>query len=209
MGGMTDLPSPSPARAIEVSRGLVLTPGEIVARKRNRRWLLIIAISSIVVLVAALIASGVANSNTPSGPKVVAPTGYQAVHDGYFSYVVPSGWSTNQAFTDSAGDVDRSGSTGWTGEHIGYRTTAPALYEPQPASLAAFGMSRAEPYTLTGGRPIQIPGASTAFSYDMTRPGGFHAPAVNAWNDRYGVELWLVIDASPEVTAQILNHLTA
>lgn len=209
---MSDLPTPAssgPADLYPARRpgGLALTPDQLVARKRNRRWMLMIAVPSVIVLVLALVASAIAESNSPSGPKVVAPRGYQAVNDGYFSYVVPSSWPTNPSYTDSAGDVEHSGPTGWAAEHIGFRTTAPVLGEARPSSLAAFGMPRPEPYALTAGHPIQVAGAAGGFSYDMTRPGGFHATVVDAWDSHHGVELWLVVNAPAAITAQILSHL--
>jgi len=211
---MSDLPTPASSGAADLypSRrrgGLVLTPEQLVARKRNRRWMLMIAVPSVIVLVLALVASGVAESNSPSGPRVSAPRGYQAVNDGYFSYIVPSTWPTNPDFTDSAGDVDHSGPSGWAGEHIGFRATAPVIGEARPSSLADFGMQKPEPYSLSGGHPIHVTGAAAAFGYDMTRPGGFHATVADAWNSRYGVELWLVVNASPIVTRQVLSHLRA
>ncbi|MBV9661781.1 MAG: hypothetical protein JO337_11545 [Acidimicrobiales bacterium] len=206
---MSDLPVHPGASSTERPPGLALTPAERQARTRNRQWLLIIVIVSVVLLVLALAASAVAESNTPSAPSAVPPAGYQTVNDGYFSYAIPSGWSVNQLYTDSAGDSYRSGSGEWAGEHIGFRGSAPVVGEPQPETLAAFGMNRPQPYTLTGGHPIDVPGAAAAFRYDLTRPGGFRATAIDAWNSRYGVELWLVVDAPSGVTEQIVSHLRA
>lgn len=190
-------------------RGLDLTPEELVARRKNRRILLGVVVPSIVVLSLALLATAVFWSNEPSGPKIGAPAGYKPVSDGYFSYVVPQAWNTNQAFTDDAGDVDTSGPTGWAGEHRAYRFNAPVLGETPPATLQAFGMPRPEAFQLTGGHPVSIPGAATSFAYTATRPGGFQATVVDSWNSRTGVELWLMVQAPPQVTAQILSSLTS
>jgi len=215
MEEMSDLPSParSGEYAIEArpprQAGLVLTPAEKVARRRNRRLLLAITIPSVAVLVIALIASGVAESNLPNGPKVAVPAGYQLANDGYFSYAVPGSWKVNQLYTDSTGDAYRSGPAGWAGEHIGFRTSAPTLGEAQPSSLAAFGMDRPTPYNLSGGHPITVRGAGSAFSYSLTRPGGFTATAVDAWNPQSGVEIWLIVRASPDVAQRILGSLSS
>ena len=189
-------------------RGLELTPEEKVARRRNRKWMLFVAVPSIAVLLVALLVSGQAAKQQPSGPSISAPAGYQVHRDGYFSYVVPAQWSTNGEFTDSTGDVDTSGRSGWAAEHIGYRTTPPVIGEARPASLEAFGMARPEPYQLTGGHPVAIPGAAVAFSYTMTRPG-FEATVIDAWTHKYDVEIWLVVHAPSPVTAQIVHSLTA
>ena len=180
-----------------------------MARRRNRRWMLGIAVPSVAVLVAALIATGIAQHNEPTAPQAPVPAGYQAHNDGYFSYSVPKTWSDNPSFTDSTGDVETSGPSGWAGEHIGYRTGPPVIGEPQPTSLQAFGLSRPQPYTLSGGRPLAVPGATTAFIYDVTRPGGFTATAVDAWSAHTGVELWLMVHAPADVTAQVLATLRA
>ncbi len=190
------------------SRQLELTPEEKVARRRNRRWMVGVAVPSIAVLLAALLASRQAANNQPKGPAITAPAGYSVHKDGYFSYVVPAQWSNNGEFTDSTGDVDTSGRSGWAAEHIGYRTTPPVIGEAQPTSLKAFGLPQPEPYQLTGGHPVAVPGAAVAFSYRMTRPG-FAATVINAWTDRYDVEIWLVVDAPAPVTARIIASLTA
>ncbi len=170
--------------------------------------MLFVAVPSIAVLLVALLVSGQSAKQQPSGPSITAPTGYQVHKDGYFSYVVPTQWSTNGEFTDSTGDVDTSGLSGWAAEHIGYRTRPPVIGEPRPASLEAFGMPQPEPYQLTGGHPVAVPGAAVAFSYTMTRRG-FEATVIDAWTSRYDVEIWLVVHAPSAVTSQIIRSLTA
>ena len=190
-------------------RGLDLTPEEVEARRRNRRWMLGIAVPSVAVLVAALVATGVAQHNEPTAPEVPVPAGYTHHNDGYYSYGVPKSWSDNPANTDSVGDVESSGPGGFAGEHIGYRTGPPVIGEAQPASLQAFGQPRAEPYTLSGGHPVSVPGAAAAIEYDVTRPGGYTATAVDAWSAHTGVELWLMVHAPADVTATLLTTLRA
>lgn len=190
------------------SRGLDLTPEERIARRRNRRWMLGLAIPSVIVLAAALVASQVSWNNEPRGPAITAPAGYKALNDGYFSYVVPVGWNQDPANTDSAGDVDTSGPTGWAGEHIGYRTSAPVLGEAPPVSLRAFGVARPSRFDLVGGHPVAVKGAA-AISYTATRPDGFRATVIDAWDARAGVELWLMVNAPAPITEQVLESLQA
>ena len=190
-------------------RGLELTPEELVARRRNRRLLLGVVVPSIVVLGLALLATAVFWGNEPTGPSIPSPAGYKAVSDGYFAYVVPTGWATNPAFTDDAGDVDTSGPSGWAGEHRAYRGSPPTLGETPPPVLQSFGMARSEPIQLTAGHPLAVRGAATSFEYTATRAGGFHATVIDSWNARTGVEIWLMVQASPPVTDQIVASLTS
>jgi hypothetical protein len=191
------------------SRGLDLTPAERRQRRSNRRWMAVITIVSIGILTAALIATAVYNSNEPSGPAIKAPPGFHTENDGYFSYVVPSAWANNPSFTDQAGDVDTSGPSGFAAEHIDYRVTAPVLGEAQPASLQSFGQAKPTPYQLAGGHPITVKGAAAALSFTMTRPDGFRAVLVDAWDARAGVELWLEVSAPAAETDTVLASLQA
>lgn len=168
-----------------------------------------IVVPSVAVLAAALLTTGVAAHNAPTAPQSAAPAGYRIVNDGYYSYAVPSSWTTNQAYTDAAGDVETSGASGWVGEHIAYRTGPPVIGESRPASLEAFGMPQPTPYQLTAGHPVQLPGTTTAFEYTVTRPGGFQATAIDAWSVHSGVEIWLFVHGPPQAVADLLTTFRA
>lgn len=192
------------------SRGLDLTPQEVAARRSNRRWMLGLAGGATVVFVCVTISIRAYSNNEPTGPKITAPPGYQVVNDSYFAFVVPSSWAQNPTFTDAAGDVDYSGPSGWAGQNYRYYTAVPTLYErSQPTSLQAFGQDQPAPYTLSQGHSIDVKGASGAFEYAVTRPDGFRGVAVDTWSAPTGVEMWLMIDAPPAVTDEILSSLTA
>lgn len=199
-----------PSGAIDRRRegGLDLTPEEIRARRSNRRWLLVITAVGVTILALALIATAVATDNEPKGPKAAAPAGYKAVRDSYWSYAVPAGWATNPTYTDSAGDVDTAGPDGWAAEHIAYRAGSPVLGEAPPSALRAFGMPAPTGFQLVDGHAIGVPGATAAFAYTMTRPGGFRAVVIDAWSDRTAVEIWLTVHAGPGVTAEVLRSFT-
>lgn len=190
-------------------RGLDFTPEERVARRRNRRLMLGVVVPSILILVLALIASQVADDNQPRGPQITAPAGYQAIRDSYFAYVVPKSWANDPANTDSTGDVDTSGPSGWAGEHIAYKLSPPALGETPPVSLQAFGIPRPEPFVLTGGHAITVPGAAAAFEYTATRAGSYAVTAIDAWDARADVELWLMVDAPDAVSGRVVSSLRA
>jgi hypothetical protein len=202
-------PSSLPAVDRNRARGLELTPEEVAARRSNRRWMLFLAIPSVAILVLALVFTGVFVNNEPSGPKIVVPPGYQAMNDGYFSYAVPSAWKNNPSNSDQAGDQDTSGPTGFAAEHIAYSRTAPQLGSAAPVQLQALGAPNPTPFGLTGGQSIQIPGTSAAFRYVATRPDGFAATVINAYDYNAAVELWLMIDSPPAVTQTIVSSLRA
>lgn len=190
-------------------RGLDLTAEEVVARRQNRRVMVGLLVVSCAILVPALIAMAVYASNEPNGPKVTAPPGFKPVSDSYFAYVVPKTWANNGEFSDAAGDVDTSGPTGWAGEHYAYFTSTPTLSTTPPESLEAFNVARPSPFTLFDGHAITVPGASGAFEYAATRPGGFHAVVIDSWSDATGVEMWLMVDAPPAVTDELVGSLRA
>jgi hypothetical protein len=202
---------PPPGVAVDrhKDRGLALTPAEVAARRSNRRWMLILVGVSAVILGLGLVSMDVASSNEPTGPHITAPAGFKVENDSYFAYLVPTSWSNNPAGTDETGDVETSGPSGWVGEHIAYFRTTPQMGERPPLSLEAFQEPRPEPFRLSGGEALAVKGASGAFEYQATRPGGFHAVVVDAWSDATGVELWLMVDAPPAVTSRLLGSLTA
>ena len=43
----------------------------------------------------------------------------------------------------------------------------------------------------------------------MTRPGGFEATAIDAWQSSSGAEIWLLVRADPATTAAVLASLQA
>jgi hypothetical protein len=195
--------------ALERSRGSELTAAEKKIRRRNRQWFMVIAIPAAVLGVAALVASIVADQSTPSVQPVTVPAGYKAVSDGVFAYAVPAGWSTNDLYTDDVGDLETSGSTGWVAEHLGPRPSPPVSGETPPPAFEVLGVNKPTPFQIGGAEPIRVPGAATAFSYQISRPGGFRATAVNAWQASSGAEIWLEVDAAPAMTARILSTFRA
>ena len=165
---------------------------------------------ALVVGAIALIATLAASSKGPSIRPVDVPAGYQAVSgDGYFAYSVPSSWSQSSAYTDDVGDLGYSGQSGCAAEHLGARATPPVAGEAPPTSFAAFGEPQPTPYHLGLATPTQVKGAAVAYRYPMTRPGGFAATAIDAWQSSSGAEIWLVVRADPATTAAVLASLQA
>lgn len=203
------IPAGGSGDGVERRRYGALEEFDPIQARRNRRWMGLVLFPAVLVGVAALIAALLAGSSSPSVHPSDVPAGFQAISDGYFGYAVPKSWSQNNAYTDDAGDLDYSGKTGWVAEHVGVRATAPTPGEPAPAPLAAFGESRATPYRLSDAQPTSVAGATTAYRYQMTRPGGFTATAVDAWIAKSGAEVWFLFHTDPATTATILASMQA
>jgi hypothetical protein len=177
-------------------------------RRKSRRRLGLVAIIGVGLGVATLIAAIVAGRSSPSPQPTSVPAGFKAVDDGVFAYAVPKPWSTNQAATDNAGDRMTGGADGWVAEHVETRTAPPAAGETPPAPFKSFGEPRPTAFSLGPPTPTRVAGTTSAVRYEVTRPGGFRATAVEAWSRPAQVELWIMVHASPATTDSILSTLT-
>ncbi len=223
MKSVTDLPAATPpddpatsgprggaaGGALERRRHPELTVAEKAVRRRNRQWLTLIAIPAIVLGVAALIAAIVADQSGSTVSPLSVPSGYKAVSDGVFAYSVPSSWSTNSLYSDDVGDLDTSGRSGWVAEHVDARANAPIEGEAAPQAFRAFGVDTPTPFRIGEAQPARVPGTAIAFRYQITRPGGFEATAIDAWQSSSGAEIWLLVDAPQATTAKILGTFRA
>jgi hypothetical protein len=197
---MSDLPAQSPGAQLQRRRRAELTPAEKVLRRRNRRLMLFIAVPAVVVGVAALLAALLSDQASPSVPPASVPAGYQAVTDGYFGYAVPSRWTTNSLFSDNVGDLETSGASGWVAEHLSTRDTALTAGSPPPSVFRVFGVTSPVPPE----RAIAISGAADAYLYQFGAK-----TAIDAWRSSTGTEAWILISASPQVTAEIISTVKA
>lgn len=195
--------------ALERRRPAPLTPAELATRRRNRQWITVIAVPALILGIIALVITLDFSKSAPTVRPAFVPAGYKAVQDGYFAYAVPAGWSQNLAYTDDVGDLDTSGPSGWVAEHVGARPGTPTPGETPPQVLAAFGEPRPEPYRIGAATPMTVTGATRAYRYVVTRPGGFAATAIDAWIGQSGAEVWLLIDADPSTTSTVLATLRA
>lgn len=184
-----------------------LTPAQRAQLKRNRRLLLSIAIPAVFLGIGALVAAILADSGTPRPHPLFVPAGYHAVGDGVFSYAVPNSWSKNDAYSDDAGDLETSGQTGFVGDHLTARATAPLPGEAAPQVFQSFGQGQPTAFAVSAPTETRVAGATTAYRYTISRPGGFSATAIDAWESSNGAELWLLVDASPQVTDQLVATL--
>jgi hypothetical protein len=166
-----------------------------------------IAIPALILGVVALIAAiAFSSGGSPVRPATVPP-GYRAVGDTYFAYAVPASWAQNNAYSDDVGDLDTSGTSGWAAEHLGGRTSPPTAGEAPPSSFAVFGQTRSTPFRMSTATPVTVKGATVAYRYTLTRPPGFQAVAIDAWQANTGAELWLLVHADPATTAAVISTL--
>jgi hypothetical protein len=207
--GVQPLPSGTESTAVERHRSGELTPVERAVRRRNRRWMTLVLAPSLLLGGAALVAALLADTGGSSVHPRVVPSGYRSVSDRYFAYAVPTSWIQNNAYTDDVGDLDTSGSTGWVAEHVAGRTSPPVAGEAPPASFATFGEPRPIAYHVGPATATQVKGATVAYRYILTRPGGFEATAIDAWQSGSEAELWLLVRADPATTAAVLTSLNA
>jgi hypothetical protein len=204
-----ELPARAPGSALERRRGAELTPVERASRRKNRQWMGVIAVFSVILGASALVAAVVAGSGGSTVHPLEVPASYQAVSDGFFAYAVPAAWKQSSAYTDDVGDLDTQGASGWVAEHLGARSAAPLAGETPPASFATFGESRPVPYQLSTSTPALVHGAAVAYRYTLSRPGGFQAIAVDAWQASTGAEVWLLVHADAATTSAVFASLNA
>jgi hypothetical protein len=208
-GEVQELPPPITGGALDRRQRGELTPLERAVRRKNRRWMTVIVVPAVLIGVVALIASLEIGSGGSSVHPIHVPPGYRSVSDGYFAYAVPAGWSQSSAYTDDVGDLDTQGSSGWAAEHLGGRQAPPTAAETPPASFATFGESRPIPFQLGPASPVRVRGATVAYQYTLTRPGGFQAVAIDAWQASSGAQIWLLVRADPATTAAVIGTLNA
>jgi hypothetical protein len=203
-----ELPASTDSGALERRRGGQLTPSERAVRRKNRRWMTLVAVPAMILGAGALVAAVIAGSGGSSVHPVNVPPGFRAVSDGYFAYAVPATWSQSSAYTDDVGDLDTQGASGWAAEHLAGRTSPPGPNEAAPATFATFGEPRPVPYQLGPASPLQVKGAAVAYRYLLTRTDGFRAVAVDAWQSRSGAEIWLLVHADTATTASVISSLS-
>lgn len=207
---LAELPGRRPGGGLEGRRATQLeplTPEERRARRRNRKLMAWVAVPGLLLGGGALAATLAAGSGPPAPRPLDVPAGYQAVNDGVFAYAVPRAWAKNLEYSDDTGDLDYSGTGGWVGEYLGARRTPPTAGERPPASFSVFGQIRSTPYTIGPAGRVTVAGATIAYRYQLTRPGGFDAVAVDAWQSSSGAEIWLLVHAPPAVTATVIGSL--
>src|SRR5690242_10076767 len=134
--GVHELPTSTGSDALERRRGGELTPSERAVRRKNRRWMTLVAVPALVLGAGALVAALLSDSGGSPVHPVNVPAGFRAISDGYFAYAVPAAWSQSSAYTDDVGDLDLQGASGWAAEHLAGRTSPPGSNEAAPEAFA-------------------------------------------------------------------------
>lgn len=165
-------------------------------------------------LASPFVVAGVGYAVAESGPaapmvSVAAPAGYQPIADAYFGYAIPRPWRENDSATTTTGTYFYTGPSGWVGEVLAERATAPALGAAGPRALGTFAERVATPFSLTGGRPVTVPGATVAYAYTLVRDGRPTARVVDAWAAAERSEIWLAVAADPATAATVVGSLRA
>lgn len=176
-------------------------------RHRNRRWLVLLMLTPVVMTILAVLAFTTKGPPEPSVRPLSIPSGYKAISDAYFGYAIPSSWTANPVFTDANGDFFYQGRSGWVGENTRIRVAPPQPNTDVPPQLATFGQAQPVPYQLGAARTVAIPGVDRAWIYDLSRSGGFHASAVEVWQASSQTEMWLLINAGPTVAPVVAASL--
>ncbi|MGI8753376.1 MAG: hypothetical protein ACR2MN_13875 [Acidimicrobiales bacterium] len=182
-------------------------PAPPASRRRNRRWLVLLMLTPVIMTILAVLAFTTKGPPEPSVKPRSVPAGYKAISDAYFGYAIPSAWRESPGYTDANGDFFYQGRSGWIGENVRIRAARPVPGTDAPPQLATFGQSRSVPYQLSAARQVTVPGVAAAWVYDVDRPSGFHATAVEVWQGSSQTEMWLLINAGPGISPVIAASL--
>jgi hypothetical protein len=178
------------------------------AAQHNRRWLLLLLLCPVVVgIVVTLEILTPGSAPEPTARPASVPAGYRVIADAYFAYAIPAAWKQETNYTDANGDIFYGGAGGWAAESLRVQAKVPVPGQGAPAQLALDGEARSTPYTLSDPTPVVVRGSALAERFDMTRPDGFHAVVVEAWQAQSQTLLWLVVHADGPTTAAVQASL--
>ncbi len=177
------------------------------ARGRPSAWWLLLVVFPVVAFVGAF-----ASDSNYKGPPTVAvqvPAGYQAIAGPDFGYAVPRSYPLNAFYSDNAGDNFYGDDRAWVGETLRTRANPPVPGEAVPSTSIAFGVPSPIPYTESAPTAITVPGADVSYRYQLSRPGGFRAVAIDTWRRASQTEMWLIVATPGDVSATVLATLRA
>jgi hypothetical protein len=146
----------------------------------------------------------------PSEPTVhprAVPSGYYAVTDADFGYSLPNAYQQNTSWTDQNGDFLYGNAKAFVAETLLVVNQRPTAQSRPPSSLESFGEPAPVPYTLRAGHSIDVPGTSYAFEATMTRPGGYQAVIIDAWESSSSTQMWLMLHSPATVTRTVIASL--
>jgi hypothetical protein len=175
--------------------------------RRNHLWMLLMALTPVVFGILYVLGVFTGGDPEPVVNPIHTPAGYTGVTDAYFGFAIPKGWTENNAYSDANGDFEYNGKGGWAGERESIQKVSPGVNNPVPVPLQSFEIGVPTPFKVSGKHRVTIPGIAWAYQMTLTRPGGFRAEAINAWEPHSQTELWLMVTSSATVDHTVLSSL--
>jgi hypothetical protein len=146
----------------------------------------------------------------PSEPTVnarIVPARYTAITDADFGYAVPDSYTQNTAWTDQNGDFFYGVPRAFVAETLLVTKIRPTAGTRPPPPFKDFGQPDPVPFAVHGGHAVSIPGTNFAWEETITRPGGYHALALDTWERTSQTQMWLLVRAPTAVTHTVLASL--
>lgn len=171
--------------------------------------MVLLVLPVVVGVLSILILKAQGSTSIASVRPTTVPAGYRSVSDGFVGYAIPSAWTRSSAWDGNNGDYFYQGRSGWLGESVGVRASLPVPGRGPPSQLEMFGQVAPRPYTLGPAHRVTIAGTDRAWTYRLSRPGGFSATAIEAWQRGDQTETWMLVRADPATTSTILATLRA
>jgi hypothetical protein len=176
--------------------------------RRNRTWMTLLLLTPVILAGLAVLAFATDGGGGPSVKPRSVPAGYDAITDSYFGYVVPKSYQQNTTWTDQNADFFYGEAPAFVAETLLITKMSPTPSSHPPASFGSFGQLKSPvPYTVSDGHAVRIPGTAFAYEESITRPGGYHALALDAWERDSSTQVWLLIRAPARVTSTVVASL--
>jgi hypothetical protein len=191
---------------LERAGGAELPPRPQRAR-RNRVWMVLLMLTPVCLAVVSLLTFATGGPNEPAVTPRVTPPGYYGITDAYFGYAIPKAYRQNTTWTDQHADFFYGRAPAFVAETLLETKKAPTATSRPPLSFQSFGEQSLMAYSLSGTHPVRVPGTTEAFEGTITRPGGYHAVAVDAWEQSTSTQIWLLVRAPAAVTAAVVDSL--
>lgn len=179
------------------------------ARRRNRQWMVLLLVVPLVVGGITLAAWEGSGTTGPALQPSRVPAGYRPVTAAPLVYPIPRAWTQSAAYSSDNGDFYFAGPGGWVGEAVGIQSTLPTAGRDRPPQLGLFGAPTSRRYTLGPPHPLRISGMDRAWSFPLTRPHGFTALAIEAWQRSSHTVAWIVIRANRATTHDVVTSMRA
>jgi hypothetical protein len=190
----------APAQLFDVS-GQPVSPERV---RKTRRWMLLLLLTPLCLFGISILAFGTTGPPEPVVHPRVTPRGYQAITDAYFGYAIPSGYTQNTTWTSQNGQFFYGTPKNYVAETESILKTSPSATTPPPSAFRSFGEPTLTGYTAGPAHRIAVQGVRIAFERTITRPGGWHALAVDVWEADTTTQAWLLIHTPAGISHQVI-----